>query len=96
MFHERPRGRIAWVRWTVGRQVVGNAPASGGNKHALLWTPPAASGIDLNPTGFNVLSATGTDGIRQIGDSYGPPSAAPNPGMRRTAVWDVSVNPGPI
>ena len=44
----------------AGGQVVGFGYGSltGGNHHALLWTPSATSGIDLNPSGF-----TGFDSV---------------------------------
>ncbi|MGD1278491.1 MAG: PEP-CTERM sorting domain-containing protein [Tepidisphaeraceae bacterium] len=50
-------------------QVVGygNDTATGGYDHAVLWSGPAGSAVDLNPAGFTASFADGTNGAQQVG-----------------------------
>jgi len=43
---------------------------NGSNYHALVWNGTAASYSDLNPTGFLISEALGTNGSQQIGIGY--------------------------
>jgi len=57
----------------AGGQVVGWGPSTATPKdHALLWTGPTGSAVDLNPTGFTVSQAQGTNGTPAGGLGQGP------------------------
>ena len=45
----------------------GVGSAASDELHALLWTGTANSAVDLNPTGFAVSTAYGTNGVHQVG-----------------------------
>ncbi len=68
-------------------QVVGSGggTALGNTYHAVLWTPFATSGVDLNPTGFAVSAAFGTNGTQQVG--YGYPTTG---GDSHALLWNGS------
>src|SRR5258706_5376244 len=67
-------GPSGFIRAAGGQVVgVGSGPATGNiNYHALLWTPSATSGIDLNPTGFTSSQTNSTSGTQQVGLGSGP------------------------
>lgn len=57
------------------KQVVGYGTAAGNNNHAVLWSAPSGSPVDLTPTnlsGFNISIAYGTspDGTQQVGFGF--------------------------
>lgn len=47
-----------------------NDNLGGSNYHALVWNGTAATYSDLNPTGFLISEALGTNGSQQIGIGY--------------------------
>jgi len=54
----------------AGGQVVGygSGTGTGGNNHAVLWTPAVPGGTDLNPAGFTSSRMSGTSGAQQVGE----------------------------
>ncbi len=42
-----------------------------GYEHALLWSGTAASAVDLNPSGIDLVYAYGISGGQQVGSGYG-------------------------
>ena len=62
-----------------GTQEVGSAAPpgtppyytlNGSNFHAMLWNGTAASYVDLNPDGYLLSTALGTNGSQQVGSAY--------------------------
>ncbi|MGD0770711.1 MAG: dockerin type I domain-containing protein [Tepidisphaeraceae bacterium] len=53
----------------VAGQTVGYGSA-GSSEHALLWSSPAGSAVDLNPSGFNGSYAYATSGTQQVGEAF--------------------------
>ncbi len=58
-----------YLHVTAGGQVVGHGGSPTGWDHALLWTPAAISGIDLNPSGFDQSVAEAIGGTQQVGEA---------------------------
>jgi hypothetical protein len=56
-------------RNAYGGQVAGSgsSPSTGNNDHALLWSGPPESVVDLNPNGFGVSETHATNGSQQVG-----------------------------
>ena len=54
----------------AGGQVVGWGNTTGGF-HAVLWTPSARNGIDVNPTGFTSSQLWGTNDTQRVGYGSG-------------------------
>ncbi len=73
----------------AGGQITGDGYGSvtSENYHALLWTPSATSGIDLNPSGFVESRAYGTSGTQQVG--YGS-TALPSVNSAHALLWNSS------
>ncbi|HEY4234923.1 MAG TPA: hypothetical protein VGM76_15935 [Lacipirellulaceae bacterium] len=50
-----------------GGTQVGSATPAGAAQHAFLWSGTAATGADLNPTGFSYSELFGASGSNQVG-----------------------------
>lgn len=71
---------------TDGKRQVGTAyldlGRNGIEPHAMLWSGTAASAVDLTPTGWRAVYATGIDGNTQVG--HGGPPGSP---MEHAVLW---------
>lgn len=48
----------------------GSGSATGGNFHALYWSTPTSTAVDLNPAGYNSSQAHYLDGSQIVGEAY--------------------------
>ena len=81
-----------------GSAATGVRTADGSSRHALAWSGPASSAVDLHPTGLPQVAAefpSGTDGAQQVGTGHGPTLAIGGHALlwSGTAASAVDLNP---